>query len=88
MESEGSEHSKNCLTRSKERVCIDHSSICNDYALKLDGKMSVYIFCLKMSVYISPENVKLKGKDKPWTAKNIPPYTSSHALSSLKVSRR
>jgi hypothetical protein len=44
MESEVSEHSNNCLSRSNERARIDHSSICNNYALKLDGKMSVYIF--------------------------------------------
>ena len=79
MESEIFEHSNNFLPRSKERVRIDHSSICNDCALKLDGKMSLDILS---------ENVKLKGKDKPWAGENVSPYTSSHALSSLKVSSR
>ena len=60
----------------------------NQILLKIKKKMSVYIFCHKMSVYILPENVKLKGKDKRWTADNMPLYTSSHALPSLKVSRK
>ena len=50
--------------------------------------VSVYIFSAKMSVYILPYNVKLKGKNKPFTAENFPPYTTFYALSSLKVSRR
>ena len=45
-------------------------------------------FVIKMSLYISPENVKLKWKDKSWAAEKSSLYTSFNALSSLKVSRR
>ena len=55
---------------------------------KIAGQCPSTFFCQKMSVYILPYNVNLKGKNKPYAAKNVPPYTTFYPLSSIKVSRR